>query len=63
MKATPKIPHWAQYGGPFSRLYRNGRWFFYLRPQYGEGRRWGLGHRMGGFWLAEIGSIRIGKTR
>lgn len=55
-----RVPHWAQFGGPFARCYR-GPWFLYFRPQYGEGWRWGIGHRMGGFYLVELGPIRFGR--
>lgn len=55
-----RVPHWAQYGGLFGRMYR-GAWFFYWTPPYGDGWRFGLGHRMGGFYLVELGPIRIGR--
>ena len=62
MQVKVKVPHWAQFGGPFCNIYSRGRWFVYAHPQYGEGWKWGLGHRMGGFWLAEIGPLRLGRT-
>lgn len=56
-----KVPYWAYRGGPFWRGYR-GPWFVYLRPPpYDRGWHWGAGHRMGGFYLIELGRIRIGK--
>jgi hypothetical protein len=55
-----RAPAWAQYGGPFGRLYR-GPWFCFRSPQYGEGWKWAVGHRMGGFYLIELGPLRIGR--
>ena len=53
------LPHWAQHGGPFWKGYSG--WFLRLRPQYGECWRWGIGHRAGGFYLIELGPLRIGR--
>lgn len=56
-----RVPHWAASGGPFSKLYR-GPWFFYWKaPPYARGWRLGIGHRMGGFYLVELGPLRIGR--
>lgn len=53
-------PHWAAFGGPFGKLYE-GPWFFRWRPQYGEGWRLSIGHRVGGFYLIALGPLRIGR--
>lgn len=60
--AALRFPASLQFGGPFGRIYR-GPWFFYWRPQYREGWKWGIGHRAGGFYLIELGPLRIGRHR